>query len=165
MWISAENAIIIARDITTALTELRPEKEAFFEQNFTDFQSELTLIRGEFLLSQSAKSVDSFLIFHDAYTYLFKELGIPIEQKIVFQRTVLSDPNSADMRDLIDAIEAQHLTIAFREPQLVSTNLEQIAREYGMTVLLLDPIGMDTGSGGYISNYQKNLDALSHVYH
>jgi len=50
------------------------------------------------------KKQADFIVFHDAYNYLFKELNIDNTKKHIFRSNVLSDPNSNDIKELIDKI-------------------------------------------------------------
>ena len=164
IWNSTENAIIIAEEITQKLSTLRPDKKLYFETNLESFKTELSATKNEFILTHTGMTVQKFIIFHDAYNYFFQELGIPNDQKIVFQKTVLSDPNSNEMKAMIDQIIEYKVSFGFREPQIASPNLEKLASDYAIDISVLNPLGTDDSSGGYITNYRNNLEALKNIY-
>ncbi|MDA7494852.1 metal ABC transporter substrate-binding protein, partial [Candidatus Gracilibacteria bacterium] len=117
VWTSSVNALIIAINITEKLTELSPENKTYFEGNYLKFENELTEIKQGFLDRTTTKTQKEFIVFHDAYNYFFDELSIDSQKKLVFQTNVLSDPNSAEMKELIDEIDIHGVNIAFKEPQ------------------------------------------------
>jgi ABC-type Zn uptake system ZnuABC Zn-binding protein ZnuA len=53
---------------------------------------------------------------------------------------MLSDPNSSELKELIDEIKEEGITISFKEPQLDSSSLEYVSSEYNLEVLNLDPL-------------------------
>ncbi|MDR1988090.1 MAG: metal ABC transporter substrate-binding protein [Candidatus Peribacteria bacterium] len=74
IWTSAENARIIARKIMDKLVETSPENKEYFEANLKNFEDELDNILVSFRAETDLKSPNYFLIFHDAYNYLFQEI-------------------------------------------------------------------------------------------
>lgn len=164
IWTSSENAIIIANKIADKLSELMPENKDYFLENLANFSAELNNIKTEFLEKNSEKNQKEFIVFHDAYNYLFEELWIDSDNKLVFQKNVLSDPNSKEMKELIDEIKLHWINIAFAEPQLNDSNLQKLANEYNLNVLTLNPLGSETNSRWYIENYKNNLSSLEYIY-
>jgi zinc transport system substrate-binding protein len=104
VWTSAFNALVIAKNIENKLIELNPENKDIFETNYKNFETELSSVKQSFFDSILDKTQDEFVVFHDAYNYLFNELNIDSSKKLVFRTSVLSDPSSAEMKELIDEI-------------------------------------------------------------
>ena len=77
---------------------------------------------------------------------------------------MLSDPNSNDMKELIDEIKHEWIKIAYKEPQLDSSNLTNVSKEYNLEILVLDPLWTDISINWYINNYKKNLKNLEKIY-
>lgn len=164
IWTSSVNALIIAEKIKNKLIELSPENKVYFENNYSTLKWQLKLIKTDFLAATKWKKAKEFIVFHDAYNYLFTELGIDSKSKIVFQKSVLSDPNSSEMKELIDEIKLHSIKMAFKEPQFSDSNLQKLSTDYDLKIEVLNPIGTDETAKGYIDNYKDNLLKLQSVY-
>jgi zinc transport system substrate-binding protein len=140
IWSNIHNASIIAKHISSELTKKDPKHKEYFEKNLTSFKTNLDSLKNDFLKNTKDKNQVNFIVFHDAYGYLFKELGVNETKKHIFRANVVSDPNSAQMKELIDDIKKENIKVAFREPQLNSSNLEKLASEYNLKIFVLDPL-------------------------
>lgn len=164
VWNSWENAIKIATKIAWELSILRPEQKTYFENNLLSFKNELNLEKDNFIKETKEKNMKDFIIFHDAYNYLFTELNLDISKKHVFQKNVLSDPNSIEMKDLLDDIKTKNIKFAFKEPQFQNTNLDKLTKENNINMYILNPLWTDISKNWYISNYKTNLENLKNIY-
>lgn len=164
IWTSSVNALIIAEKIKNKLIELSPENKVYFDNNYTTLKGQLKLAKTDFLAATKWKKAKEFIVFHDAYNYLFTELGIDSKSKIVFQKSVLSDPNSSEMKELVDEIKLHSIKTAFSEPQFSDSNLQKLAKDNGLKIDILNPIGTDPTAKGYINNYKDSLLKLQKVY-
>lgn len=164
VWTSSENSKVIAQKITQKLTQMNAENSEYFENNLESFNQELEEIKNNFLEEFGEKDVKEFIIFHDAFNYLFEELNIDNQNKIVFQKNVLSSPNSNEMKELIDEIQNHWIDLIFREPQFNDSNLQNLANEYNLDIFILNPLWLETDKNGYINNYKNNLKSLEEIY-
>lgn len=164
IWWSGKNALVIAKSILDSLITLSPENQEYFEQNFATFQNEIEVLKEDFMENIKGKTQNDFIVFHDAHNYLLEELNINAEKKHVFRTSVLNDPNSSEMKNLIDEINEKSINVAFTEPQLDSTTLDRLASEYQLNTYILNPIWIDDGANGYIENYKNNLESLEKIY-
>jgi ABC-type Zn uptake system ZnuABC Zn-binding protein ZnuA len=53
---------------------LLPQQKEYFQNNLKNFENELDTILAIFTAKTELEKVNSFIIFHDAYNYLFEEL-------------------------------------------------------------------------------------------
>jgi zinc transport system substrate-binding protein len=164
IWNGTKNAIIIAEKITKKLSEISPENKTYFENNLSSLKAELEKVKNDFLVKINGKKQSEFIIFHDAYNYLFDDLWIDSSKRVVFQKSVLNDPNGTEMKELIDEIKLHWVKVAYKEPQLSDSNLQKLANEYNLEILVLNPLGSDISKNGYIENYKNNLSALEKIY-
>lgn len=164
IWNGTKNAIIIAEKITKKLSDLSPENKVYFENNLASLKVELEKVKNDFLVKINGKNQSEFIIFHDAYNYLFDDLWIDSSKRVVFQKSVLNDPNGAEMKELIDEIKLHWVKVAYKEPQLSDSNLQKLSNEYNLEILVLNPLGSDISKNGYIENYKNNLSALEKIY-
>lgn len=164
IWGSSENAYIIAKSILDKLVSIKPENKKDFEENLKNFKSELDSIKKDFEEKTKNKKQSNFIVFHDAYNYLFQELGIKNSNKHIFRKNMLNDPNSVELKKIIDEIKEKNIKIAFKEPQLDASNLKNIASDYKLEIFILNPLGEDESAKWYIENYKNNLKSLLNIY-
>jgi len=164
IWGSAENAYLIAKTILNELVKISPEDKNYFNSNLESFKAELESVKVNFESNINEKQQGDFIVFHDAYNYLFAELNIDSNKKHVFRNSELSDPNSKEVKFLIDEIKELSIKTAYKEPQLDSNNLKKIASDYNLGIYVLDPIWNDTSKDWYIKNYKANLESLEKIY-
>jgi len=164
IWTSSSNALIMAEKIKDKLSEISPENKEYFENNLNSLKTELESAKNDFLNIVKDKNQSEFIIFHDAYNYLFIDLNIDSSKRIVFQKSVLSDPNSSEMKELIDEIKLHWVKVAYKEPQLNDSNLKKLSIDYNLEVFVLNPLGSDSSKNGYIENFKNNLKSLEKIY-
>lgn len=164
IWGNTENAYIIGKTIVDAFVKIRPDKKEYFEENLESFKNELDVIKRDFEEKRKSKKQIDFIVFHDAYNYLFQELNIDQTKKHIFRSNMLNDPNSNEMKQLIDEIKNKWIKIAFKEPQLDASSLKKMAEEYGLEIYVLNPLGENVSKNGYIKNYKNNLESLEKIY-
>ena len=164
IWSNSANAYIIAKHIVNELVKIQPENAEYFNKNLQSFKSKLELAKNDFIKNTKNKKQNHFINFHDAYGYLYKELNVNETKKHIFRANVLSDPNSSDMKNLIDDIKKDNIKVAFKEPQLDASSLQKLGKEYNLTIFTLDPLGTDESADWYIKNYTNNLKSLENIY-
>lgn len=164
IWNSPKNAKAIAKKITDYLSKIDTKNKATFEKNYSDFVANIDSNLSDFQKETSSKQQQYFIVFHDAHNYLLKDLGIDTNKKLVFRKSVLNEPNSNDMKELIDEIKEHNVTVAFIEPQFKSSNFEKLAKQYGITTYILDPHGTDETASWYIDNTKQNLESLKKIF-
>ena len=164
VWLGKDNIMTIAQSIETELTERLPGPAAYFSENRQKFETELSTIYNEFTENTQWKTPQEFIVFHDAYNYIFESIGLDANLKIPFSENVLHDTWTAHMAELIDEIKLHDIKYIFREPQFSDTNLNTLIDEYGLSVHTLDPLGTDISAEGYFMNLRNNLDALKNIY-
>lgn len=164
IWSSSENSYIIAKSILNKLSMISPENEDYFNANFEWFKNELEIAKKEFKENIKDKKQNNFIVFHDAYNYLFKEIEIDNSKKHIFRTNILSDPNSKEMKEFIDEIKEEGINIAFKEPQVDSSNLNSLSSEHSLEIFILDPLWEDESKSWYIDNYKNNLKNLEYIY-
>lgn len=164
IWTSWKNAIEIATKIQKLLTEVSPSNWVYFQKNLEYFKSEIVELQLEYEREVNKKTQKEFIVFHDAYNYLFQELNIDNNKKLVFKSNVLNEPNSLELKELIDEIKHHWVNTIFKEPQFNDENLAKFASEYKLNVFDLDPLWTDISSRGFIQNYKNNLLNLKNIY-
>ncbi len=164
IWWNSQNAYLIASTILNELVKISPENKDYFNSNLKLFKSELDKIKNDFEQKVKWKTQADFIIFHDAYNYLFSELNLDNSKKHIFRKNVLNNPNSNEMKKLIDEIKNLKIKLIFREPQFDSNSLKKVAFDYDLSIFVLDPLWNDESKYWYIKNYKDNLKSLEKIY-
>lgn len=164
VWLGKDNIITMGRQIEIELSKKLPEQAAYFSENRKAFETELTSIYTEFTEKTAGKNPQEFIVFHDAYNYLFESINLDSNLKIPFSENVLHDTGTAHMAELIDEIKLHDIKHIFKEPQFSDANLSTITDEYNLNIYSLDPLGTDASAEGYLSNLRNNLDSLINIY-
>ncbi|MDD5213163.1 MAG: metal ABC transporter substrate-binding protein [Candidatus Gracilibacteria bacterium] len=164
MWLSINNAEIIADRVKEELIKLNPSKVDLYKANSAKFTQELETIKSGFADFKKGKTPQNYIVFHDAYNYLFADMGMDLNKKFVFEETPGIEPSTQAFKKLIDEIKKNNIKIIFKEPQLSSKSVEVLEKDYGLTVLQLNPLGNSDDKDEYIKNLKQNLESLKKIY-
>lgn len=164
IWTSPENAKIIAEKIKNFLAKIQKENKEIFIKNYENFIKKIDNLVENFREKTNWKKQQYFIVFHNAYDYLFKDLKIDISKKIVFKKSILNNPNSSELQNLTDKISKYNIKNAFIEPQFKNSNFEKIAKKYNLEILTLDPLGSDENTNWYLKNLENNLWSLEKIF-
>ncbi|QMU53474.1 MAG: hypothetical protein GKS07_11380 [Nitrosopumilus sp.] len=150
-------------NIKDGLIKADPQNKEHYEQNAMQYNKELDALDMKIKSSLSSCSKDTFVPFHNAFTYLGDRYGL----KIMALSGVAPDyeASAAEIAKFVDFVKDNDIKVIFAE-DLVDPRLAQvIADEAGAEVLLFSPIEAlaqdEVGQNiTYIDKMEKNLDAL-----
>ena len=150
-------------NIKDGLIKADPQNKEHYEQNAMQYNKELDALDMRINSSLSSCNKDTFVPFHNAFTYLGDRYGL----KIMALSGVApdSEASAAEIAEFVDFVKDNDIKVIFAE-ELVDPRLaEVIADEAGAEVLLFSPIEAltldEVGTNiTYIDKMEKNLDAL-----
>ena len=151
-------------NIKNGLIKADPQNKEHYEQNAMQYNKELDALDMKIKSSLSSCSKDTFVPFHNAFTYLGDRYGL----KIMALSGVApdSEASAAEIAEFVDFVKDNDIKVIFAE-ELIDPRLAQvIANEAGAEVLLFSPIeALTQDEAGqnitYIDKMEKNLDALT----
>ena len=163
IWLNPILAKQQVNNIRDGLINADPQNKENYEQNAMQYNKELDALDMKIKSSLSSCKKDTFVPFHNAFTYLGDRYGL----KIMALSGVApdSEASAAEIAEFIDFVKDNDIKIIFAE-ELVDPRLAQvIADEAGAKVLLFSPIEAlakdEIGQNiTYIDKMEKNLDAL-----
>ena len=164
IWLWIENTSIIAEKVYEELTKLDFSKKDFYKSNLNSFNSELTKLTNDFEKFSKNKKTKNFIVFHDAYNYLFDDLKIDQTKKSIFEETPGEEPSTAEFKELVDLIKKNNIKIIFKEPELSSKIVDVLEKDYWLKVLELSPLGKSDKKWAYLENLKQNLEVLKNIY-
>ena len=150
-------------NIRDGLIKTDPQNKEHYERNAMEYNEKLDALDMRIKSSLSSCAKDTFVPFHNAFTYLGDRYGL----KIMALSGVApdSEASAAEIAEFIDFVKDNDIKVIFAE-ELVDPRLaEVIADEAGAEVLLFSPVealAMDEIGKNitYIDKMGVNLDAL-----
>ncbi len=159
VWLDPVLAQGICRQIAAALIKVDPEHRAAYEARLQGYLQELEALHQEISRRVSAWRQKDFVCFHPAYTYFARRYGL--REVGVIELSPGREPTPRHLQKIVAAIKKHSIKVVFAEPQLNPRVAEVIAREAGVKVLLLDPMGGRPPYGGdYLQMMRYNLAIL-----
>ncbi len=150
-------------NIRDGLVEADPENREHYEQNALEYNAKLEALDASIRTSLSSCDQDTFVPFHNAFTYLAERYDLHIMP--LGGLAPESEASAAEIAEFVDFVRDNDIKVIFSE-ELVDPRLaEVIADEAGARVMLFSPIealsqdevGQDVT---YIDKMEQNLAAL-----
>ncbi len=146
IWLSPDNAVIIATNIRDALIKTDPENKMFYTRNAHDFILEIYSLKKDISLSVSRLVNKKFIVFHPSWSYFAQNFGLE-------QIAIEVDGKEASAKYLTQIIKKarkHNIKTIFASPQFNIKSARIVAKEINGSVVLIDPLAKD-----YINNLNK----------
>lgn len=165
LWLSLENWNKIAKAMKDNFIILDSENKDYYEQNYSDFLEKSKNIKDNHLEKIEWKTISHFVIFHEAYNYLFREFWIDDKYIVVLEETAWREPSVSDMKNILDTINSNNIKVLFKEPQFESKIIAMLqSDEYNLKIDILDPLWQWVDKNSYFDNIEQNLNNLIKIY-
>jgi zinc transport system substrate-binding protein len=160
VWLDPVLAQDICRRLATALIQADPPHREAYDKNLGAYLNELKELDQEIARRVATLKIKEFVAFHPSFTYFARRYGLT--EAGVIERAPGREPTPGHIRRIVDAIKKFQVRVVFAEPQLSSRVAEVIAREAGVKVLMLDPLGGRPPYGNdYLLMMRHNLAVLA----
>ena len=155
IWLSPENAQVMARNICAGLSVRYPTYKKIFESNLTVLLQDLDTLRqyGEDTLS--TLKCRNLITFHDGFSYFADFFGLTIVKAV--EEESGSEASARELIELITLVEEQSLPAIFTEASGSTSAASIIARETGCGVFSLD---MAMAGDSYFDAMYHNIDTI-----
>ena len=155
IWLSPENAKVMAQNICDGLTKQYPQYETLFAANLETLIADLDALQryGETALAEL--SCRDLITFHDGFAYLADCYGLHIIRAV--EEESGSEASAAELIELIEEVEHHDLPAIFTEANGSVSAAGIIARETGAESFALD---MAMGGDSYFEAMHHNIDTL-----
>ncbi|MFC1867110.1 metal ABC transporter solute-binding protein, Zn/Mn family [Thermodesulfobacteriota bacterium] len=151
IWLSPNNAIVMAGNIRDALIKIDPENKDYYEQNSSRLVVELDALKEEIRSKFKNLKNRTFLIFHPAWGYFAADFNL-IQLSAEYSG---KEPTPKRLNDLIKKAKRENIKAIFASPQFSKKSAEIIANEINGKVLMIDLLSKD-----YINNLRTAADAF-----
>ncbi len=151
IWLSPELVKKQAETIYTALVELNPEQEAYYQENRDQLISDINQLDQR--IEQTLADLDNrtFMVFHPSWGYFAKEYNlemIPVE-------VGGTEPSASEMSEFIKQAKAEQISVIFVQPQFGVSSVKPIAQSVDAEVLEIDPLA---------ENWLENMQSVATTF-
>lgn len=136
VWLSAQNAEIIAKNICSALCRIDSANSKEYKERTEKFTQHIDSIDRQIQSLTGNLVHRTFVIYHPALTYFAKDYGL--RQLPVC--TGGKEASPAHIKTVISQSRAEKAEILFIQEQFPSTTIKQIARESGTEIVEINPL-------------------------
>jgi len=150
-------------NIKNALVDADPENANYYEQNAAAYNAKLDAFDAKVRSELSNCQKDTFVPFHNAFTYFGERYGLTVFAIGGFAPDV--EASAAEIAEFVDFVHDNDIKVIFAE-ELIGPRLAQvIADEAGAQVLIFSPIEaltpeeMSNGTT-FLEKMEQNLDVL-----
>lgn len=161
-WLGAANAQAIARTVADELERLAPARRDEVRANLARYLRRLEETDAAIRRLLEGLPSRRIATFHDAFGYFADAYGL--EVVAVFEPFPGKEPSPRFVRDFQAKVRAARVRVLFAEPQLALDALRPVARDLGVTLSILDPLGGAPGRESYPAllrfNARQVADAL-----
>ena len=158
-WLDPTNADLIAAAVADTLIELDPENRDNYKENLQQYQSQLAEMNGFVTQKLANASGIPFITMHDAWAYFADAFDLTIAGQ--FEQSPGKEPTPQELAQLTNTVREQGVRVIFTEPQLSTQSIEPLARDLGLTIEVLDPLGGEGARDSYINMMKFNAEQIS----
>ena len=163
-WLSITNAKVIARNIADTLASLSPEQKEVFEANLKDYLDVLEETGREIGRLFADLRTKKMITFHSAWRYFAEDYGLEIVGSV--EHPTGGEPTARHLSGLAKTIRETGVSVLFLEPARSRSVAESFARDFGLDLYELDPIGGTSETSSYhammLANARVIREALGH---
>jgi ABC-type Zn uptake system ZnuABC Zn-binding protein ZnuA len=158
-WLSMPNAVGMVRHIAETLGTLNPAGQMGYRQRAQAYQEQLQALQQNIHHQLSGFARRHIATFHPAFTYFAATYDLHIVA--TFESSPGREPAPRQVERFLRLIRAQNLRVLFVEPQLPQGPLSTLARDLGVTLSVLDPLGGVQGRDNYIDMMRFNASQVA----
>ena len=155
IWLSPENAKVMAQNICAGLSAKYPEYAVTFYENLTTLHTQLDALQSYGEENLAGLSCRELITFHDGFAYLADSFNLTILEAV--EEESGSEASASELIHLIEEVEHHNLPAIFTETLGSVSAARIIADETGAQVYTLDMI---MHGESYFDAMYRNIDTL-----
>lgn len=159
VWLDPVLAQDICRRLAAAFIQADPAGQASYEQQLQSYLEKLANLHETIAATTAAFQIKEFISFHPSFTYFARRYGL--KEVASIEVAPGREPTPRAFQEILAAIKRYGIRVIFSEPQFSPRIAEVLAKEAGVSVLTLDPLGGRPPYGdSYIKLMEHNLATL-----
>jgi ABC-type Zn uptake system ZnuABC Zn-binding protein ZnuA len=147
-WLSIRNGQAIARTVAAELERLAPARAGDIRGALAAYLARLDAADREIRRLLDGLPTRRIATFHNAFGYFADAYGLEIAA--VFEPYPGREPGPRFVMEFQRKVRATGVRVVFSEPQLSVDTVRPIARDLGVSISVLDPLGGSPGREGYV---------------
>ena len=155
IWLSPENAQVMAQNICDGLSRQYPDYEDTFRVNLEDLLSQLEALQSYGKEQLSDLQCRELIPFHDGFSYFAQAFHLTILESV--EEESGSEASAKDLIHLTELVRDHNLPAIFTEVSGSDSTAQVIARETGCKVYALD---MAMSGDSYFKAIYHNIDTI-----
>lgn len=155
IWLSPENAQVMAQNICDGLSRQYPDYEDTFRANLEDLLSQLETLQSYGEEQLSGLQCRELIPFHDGFSYFAQAFHLTILESV--EEESGSEASAKDLIHLTELVRDHNLPAIFTEVSGSDSAAQVIARETGCKVYALD---MAMSGSSYFEAMYHNIDTI-----
>lgn len=155
IWLSPENAQVMAQNICDGLSRQYPDYEDTFRVNLEDLLSQLEDLQSYGEEQLSGLQCRELIPFHDGFSYFAQAFHLTILESV--EEESGSEASAKDLIHLTELVRDHNLPAIFTEVSGSDSAAQVIARETGCKVYALD---MAMSGDSYFEAMYHNIDTI-----
>ena len=159
IWLSVENAKIMAKNICVGLSRRYPQYVDIFADNLATLTEELNILQAYANRQLSQLSCREMITFHDGFAYFADGTGLTILEAI--EEESGSEASASELTALIQTVREHSLPAIFTERNGSPSAAGIIAAETGVKVYSLD---MAMSGSSYFDAMYHNIDTIKEAF-
>ncbi|MFT5115299.1 MAG: zinc transport system substrate-binding protein [Parasphingorhabdus sp.] len=140
IWLSINNAIVMAREISTQLSRVDASNSAIYASNLSRFETRLEKMSRAINADLSEVKGKSFITYHDAFQYFEKEYGLQSSGVVISSEDV--SPGASTIAELRNKIAMGTVSCVFYEPQYSRKIVVTLVEGSSVEAVLIDSMGV-----------------------
>ena len=155
IWLSPENAKIMAQNICTGLTKAYPQHTSIFASNLANLITELDTLKAYGEETLGDLPCRELITFHDGFAYLAESFDLTILEAI--EEESGSEASAQELKHMINLVNDHHLPAVFTEQNGSVSAADVICAETGISAYSLS---MAMADGSYFDAMYHNINTI-----
>lgn len=161
VWLDVRQAMIQVQRIRNALGRIDPDRSEEYQTNAARYLATLETLDREIAHETAGWRTKDFIAFHPAWIYFARRYGLT--QAAVVEASPGREPSPVEIARVVETVKRLKAGAVFAEAQFSPKAAEAIARESGVRVILLDPLGAEQPDFDYAALLRQNVARMGEV--
>ncbi len=158
-WLSLENGYVITKTVAKKLSALDPDNKRYYSQNMLNYLRKLGDANAELKKMFVNLPDRKFVTFHEAWFYFAQAYNLDVVA--AFEPFPGKEPTPDFIASFTKTIKQNNVKVLFTEPQFSTEVVKQLAKDIGIKLEVLDPIGgTSPETDSYISMIKTNANTI-----
>ena len=160
IWLDTDNAIVITKAVRDRLSEIAPSHAKIFQKNAEAQIQRLEALKSELAGQLNPVKKRPYMVFHDAYQYFTKPIGLSFEGAITLNPS--RPVSAAHLKELRETLNEKKIVCVFSEPQFSDKTVKALIGKADVKIGQLDPLGAALAEGP--DAYSATLRGLADAF-